>query len=212
MRSLEREHCDVCRADAAVRMHGSTLCARCGLQRSLSDPAPGSRRARKAALAGLLSGGLLAKLLLGTVAVAAAAGLVVGPAMDEPAAGEPVESIAQTVSDAPPAQSTEMPSAEAQAQRAQALADQVRAWAACVSTAAAEHRGGPFDAATECGEAPQFTGRGNGYGLDNPAANRAAGIEDASPSEEPGRSGEARRVEEGGKSGEAPGRERGRKG
>jgi hypothetical protein len=117
------------------------------------------------ALVGLLSSGLLIKMMLGSVAFAAvgswAAAAVLAPA---PTSTPPVvETQTNVVDEAPavigePALQVEpamtideiVSEANEQAARAHDMATAVKEWADCVSAAAVEHRGGAFDPKSAC--------------------------------------------------------------
>ena len=155
------ERCKSCSAPAAVRMQGISLCARCGLERSSGGT---SRVSRRMALLGILSSGFLAKMVLGAVAVAAVGGVVVsgnGNAGAPPATTATAQTLLQT--QAPVLAADLVPSISADdalVERVYEYADAVQRWGDCVSAAAREHSGGPFDPKATCGATPDATEHG----------------------------------------------------
>ena len=155
------ERCKYCGAPAAVRMQGVSLCARCGLERSSGGT---NHITRRTALLGILSSGFLAKMVLGAVAVASAGAVAVSrPA--EPADAPMVNPTAtQTLlqSEAPLIETevVETLPPNALLERVSAYAESVQKWGECVSDAAREHSGGPFDPKEACDDMPAASEHG----------------------------------------------------
>jgi hypothetical protein len=117
------------------------------------------------ALLGILSSGFLAKMLLGVMAVEAVGGVVVsgnGDAGDPPfAATATTQTLLQT--EAPLVAADLAPSVSgdnALVEQVHEYAEAVQQWGDCVSAAAREHSGGPFDPKTTCGATPAATEHG----------------------------------------------------
>ena len=163
MRSSANERCDFCGETAVAFQRGASVCGRCGIHRTL-DRSGSPMRSRRIALVGLFSSGLLAKLMLGSVALAAvgswAAATVMAP--PPPIVLSPTAPVAEattstTVAEGPalkdaPAVSVEeaVSAAEDQAAKAHDFAAATQEWADCVSTAAIAHSGGEFSPWEEC--------------------------------------------------------------
>jgi hypothetical protein len=122
-------------------------------------------------LFGLFSSGFLAKTLAGAVALAAVGG--VAATMPREPAGVPTQTSTTTQAlvgaETPLAVSgtlvpTEMDTsaAEVLVQRAYEYARELQGWGECVSAAARNHPGGPFDPVQACGEAPAAADHGLG--------------------------------------------------
>lgn len=129
-----------------VRMHGDSLWARCELERS-SDPKGSVRRSTRAVL-GLLSSGFPAKMLIGTVAMAAVGGVAVGVAagiLDKPAGGtmttEAGVRSTTSIIDGPTPVAQDVSPAEDLVDRALEYAEDVRESGECGSTVARDHSG-----------------------------------------------------------------------
>lgn len=136
-------------------MQGVALCARCGLERSSTEPTP-HRRTRRAVLLGLLSSGFLAKMALGAAALAAVGGIAVTlPTADPPP--EPATTVTDTSTpvEMPGAQiTTGRDSGSDIARLAEEFTGKVKDWGKCVSEEASAHSEGPFDPRDKCGEVP----------------------------------------------------------
>ena len=109
------------------------------------------------ALLGILSSGFLAKMLLGAVAVAAVGGVVASangnagaPSATTATAQTLLQNEAPLAADLPPLISAD----NALVERIFEYADAVQQWGDCVSAAAREHSGGPFDPKATCGATP----------------------------------------------------------
>ncbi len=196
MRTSANERCDFCGETAVAFQRGASVCGRCGIERTL-DHSGSPMRSRRMALVGLFSSGLLVKLMLGSVALAAvgswAAATVMAPpppiVISPPASVSEVIS-ATTVVEVParsdePAISVEevVSAAKDQAAKAHEFAAATQDWANCVSDAAISHRGGafrPWGVRTDCpyprpsdfgigqGQGPPDTPPGWVHKLDNP--------------------------------------------
>ena len=156
------ERCRNCGAPAAVRMQGLTLCAKCGLERSSG----GTNRIRlRTALLGILSSGFLAKMLIGAVAVAAVGGVAVSVPRQaaEPPTGATAttQTVLQTDASLLDLDLVEsVPADDAFLERIHEYVEAVEQWGDCVSVAARDHSGGPFDPNAACGEMPMAAERG----------------------------------------------------
>jgi hypothetical protein len=150
------ERCKDCGAPAAVRMQGVSFCARCGLERSSGGT---NRISRRTALLGILSSGFLAKMVLGAVAVTALGGVAVSlphETADAPI-GPPASTQTLLQTDTAPVETDlvePLPAGDALLERVHAYVESVQQWGDCVSDAAREHSGGPFDPKTTCGTTP----------------------------------------------------------
>lgn len=183
MRSTPMERCDFCSEKAVAYQNGATVCGRCGVHRTFGHDVTTSKRV---GLIGLFSSGLLAKAMLGSVALAAVGGWAATSALSPPPnshAPPPAlieHTSEETIVELPPV-SIEQPTptldevastARDQAEKAHELAEAAQTWADCVSDLATEHRGGPFDPKAACGERPTPSdfGLGNGRGSTDAAA------------------------------------------
>lgn len=198
MKTASVDRCDVCGAPAAVLMRGSTLCARCGLDRSLPAQTTAGRRGRKAAFFALFSG-LLAKLLAGTVALAAVGGVAVTvlapdhPEMSPAVASGDLPDVSTTdnpFSSVAPDLAAIVDEAEREADNAKELAAKMQEWARCVSEQARKHSDEGFNALAACPRPrPEDFGLGTEAGSDAPV--HAGGVRgDETSSDAPGRTGE----------------------
>ena len=168
MRSSANERCDFCGETAVAFQRGASVCGRCGIHRTL-DRSGSPMRSRRIALVGLFSSGLLAKLMLGSVALAAVGSWAAATAMApptpvviSPAAPVAEATTSTTVAEGPalrdaPAASVEevLSAAEDQAANALEFATATQTWADCVSNAAILHRGGEFSPWDACHEYPR---------------------------------------------------------
>ena len=107
----------LCGTDAAVRVSGTSFCAPCGLQQHRIQ-APASHRRRRLAAFGLLSSGLLFKILAGAIAFAAVGGVAATTVFDADSAAvlteqgnSPAEGVAAPVGDTRASESNTPPSA-----------------------------------------------------------------------------------------------------
>ena len=136
-------------------MQGVSLCARCGLERSSGGT---NHLSRRTALLGILSSGFLAKMVLGAVAVAAAGAVAVSlpyEAADAPFVNPAAtEILLQTETPLIETEVVETLPANALLERVSAYVESVQQWSDCVSNAAREHSGGPFDPKEACGDTP----------------------------------------------------------
>ena len=181
MRTSAHERCDFCGGIAVAFQRGASVCGRCGIKRTL-DHSGSPMRSRRMVLVGLFSSGLLAKLMLGSVALAAvgswAAATVMAP--PPPIVISPTAPVAEattstTVAEGsalkdPPAVSVEeaVSAAEDQAAKAHEFAAATQTWANCVSSAAIAHRGGEFSPWEECPDHPRLSDFGLGDGQGRP--------------------------------------------
>ena len=179
MRSTTIERCDFCSERAVAYQNGATVCGKCGVRRTFGHDVTTSKRI---GLIGLLSSGLLAKAMLGSVALAAVGGWAATSALSQPPGSQtpppvPVERISEdtlrnTIVELSPALDEVLTTAQDQVEKAHDLAEASQTWADCVSDLAAAHRGGPFDPKSACGERPTPSdfGLGNGRGSTDIAA------------------------------------------
>jgi hypothetical protein len=143
-------------------MQGLTLCAKCGLERSSG----GTNRIRlRTALLGMLSSGFLAKMLIGAVAVAAMGGVAVSGLRQaaEPPTGATAttQTFLQTEASLLDLDLVESVRAgDAFVERVHEYVEAVEQWGDCVSVAARDHSGGPFDPEAACGETPMAAEHG----------------------------------------------------
>ena len=164
MRQNAKHRCDFCGGSAVAFQRGASVCARCGTDRTTGrSNAP--VKSKRMALVGLFSSGLLIKMMLGSVALAAvgswAASAVLAPA---PTSTPPVVQTQTTVVDEAPAVIDEpalqveramtideiVSEANEQAALAHEIAAKTRAWADCISMAAIEYRGRAGDPQSRC--------------------------------------------------------------
>jgi hypothetical protein len=151
-------------------MQGVSLCARCGLERSSGGT---NHLSRRTALLGILSSGFLAKMVLGAVAVAAAGAVAVSrPA--EPADAPIVspaatEILLQTEAPLIETEVVETLPSNVLLERVSAYVESVQEWGECVSDAAREHSGEPFDPKEACDDMPAASE----HGLDTIRGNSA---------------------------------------
>lgn len=186
MRSNVSERCDFCGGRAVAYQRGSRVCGQCGTRRTLNEPAP-PRRTRRMAIIGLFSSGLLFKMMLGYVALAAVGGWVANTVFAPPppivtshsgdetssttlAGGSAVESREAPLGAAAQAMSMEelVSVAAEEATRAHEFAAATQEWANCVSASAIAHRGGEFSPWDVCPGHPQLSDFGLGEGLGRP--------------------------------------------
>ena len=181
MRTSANERCDFCGEIAVAFQRGASVCGRCGIQRTL-DHSSSPMRSRRMVLVGLFSSGLLVKLMLGAVALAAvgswAAATVMAP--PPPIVISPTAPVAEattstTVAEGPalrdpPAASVEevVSAAEDQAAKAHEFATATQNWANCVSTKAILHRGGEFSPWEACPGHPRLSDFGLSEGQGRP--------------------------------------------
>ncbi len=176
MKTDRRLRCDFCANKAVAYQHGSRVCGACGIQRTLNSPEPG-RRSRRMTMIGVLSSGMLVRLMIGSIAVAAVGGWAAStsPRSDAVPSSSTlisVESIAETtgstMSPEPVQEDVDdlVSNARAQADNAQGLADASKAWANCVSKWAKIHSGDQFDPREVCGDRPDPSD----YGIGEPAS------------------------------------------
>ena len=208
MRDRSTERCEFCGGQAVAFQHGARVCGRCGTRRTLGDsPVILPRRSRRAAFISLLSSGLLLKLMMGSVALAAVTGLAavsvlpsnnVAPGSSDSTVTESTMTDANTSGVEGPGDSvlTEgeldeiVIEARNQAESAGELADAAKDWANCVADFAQEHRGEGIHPQEICGDHP----RPSEYGLGNENGNRGLGLSDHSegnPGENRGNSADA---------------------
>lgn len=150
------------------------------------------------ALVGVFSSGLLIKMMLGSVALAAvgswaaASVMIPGSLATPPVDGTQVAVIDETPAADRPAPQEEramtieeiVSEANDQAARAHELAAQAKAWANCVSEAAIAHRGEAFDPRSNCPNEPQPP-----FGLGQSQRPEDAGKPDHAATPEPGSNG-----------------------
>lgn len=175
MRSKVGERCDFCGGKAVAYQHGSRVCGQCGTRRTLNELDP-PRRTRRAAVIGVLSSGLLFKMMLGSVALAAVGGWVANSAFAPPSqiatsdSGEATSST--TLAGGPAGVTREAPDEAAvhimsmdellsiaadEAMRAHEFAAATREWADCVSASAIANRGTGFSPWEACPDHPQLS-------------------------------------------------------
>jgi hypothetical protein len=156
------ERCDFCGRAAVAYQHGSRVCGACGVARTLNSGTR-SLRSRRAALIGLLSSGLLIRIMIGSIAVAAVGGWAAStsrvpdslPVVSSTIGADPTTQTSQAIQEpAEPTVDDILDTAREQAEHAQGLADASRAWADCVSRWARMHSGERFDPREVCGERP----------------------------------------------------------
>ena len=167
MRQHAKHRCDFCGANAVAFQRGASVCGRCGIDRT-TGRSNSSVKSKRMALVGLFSSGLLIKMMLGSVALAAvgtwaaAAVLAPSPATAPPqtqvtVADETTSTIAESVLDGGEAALTIdeiVADANEQAAAAHDMATAAKEWADCVSAAAVEHRDGAFDPFESCPPKP----------------------------------------------------------
>ena len=186
MRDRSTERCEFCGGQAVAFQHGARVCGRCGTRRTLGEsPVILPHRPRRAAFIGVLSSGLLLKLMMGSVALAAVGGFAAvsifptsGFTTNPPdsTVAETTTTVATTSNSTADGNSAvtegeldEMVlEARSQADNAHELATAARDWANCVSDFAQEHRGEGLHPQELCGEHP----RPSEYGLGNENSNR----------------------------------------
>jgi hypothetical protein len=166
------ERCEFCSKQAIAYQCGALVCGRCGVRRTLGNgpitiPSP---RRRRTAVIGLFSSGLVIKLMMGSVALAAVGGFAsasVVPATNR-SAGATEPTVACLQLDAPldqigaPSSSLTfdemtalVSSAQNQAVSAHELATASQEWANCVSDCAEGHHGEGLNPNEVCGPYPR---------------------------------------------------------
>ena len=164
--NLNGEQCVSCGAAAAVRVTGTSFCASCGLRqhgRGGVVSAPLGRRSHRAAALGILSSGILVKMLMGAVALAAVGGVTASLRSEAvSASADPVPAVTAAASPGttvtPVVASTDETIAAVElSNETGAVPDAVheyvlavQAWAECVAEAATAHSGGAFDPHENC--------------------------------------------------------------
>ena len=208
MRDRPTERCEFCGGQAVAFQHGARVCGRCGTRRTLGEsPVILPRRSRRTAFISLLTSGLLLKLMMGSVALAAVTGLAAVSVLpsNNVAPGSSNSAVTAATTTDPTTSGGEgsgdsvltegeldeiVTEARNQAESAGELADAVKAWANCVAGFAQEHRGEGIHPQEICGEHP----RPSEYGLGNENGNRGFGLsdhDDGIPGENRGNSADA---------------------
>ncbi|MDF1596002.1 MAG: hypothetical protein P1T08_07895 [Acidimicrobiia bacterium] len=180
MKTITTERCEFCNGQAVAYQRGALVCGRCGVRRTFGNgpitiPPP---RRRRTAVIGIFSSGLVIKLMMGSVALAAVGGFAsasVVPAPN-PFAGETESTVAGVQIDAPgdqiDAPSTDLTfdemialvsSAQSQAVSARELAAAAQEWADCVSDYAKGYHEEGLNPTDVCGPHP----RPSQFGLDD---------------------------------------------
>lgn len=180
MASTRSGRCEFCGDPAVAFQRDSLVCAQCGTQRTLGqDPASTSGRTarRRGATFGVISSGLVVKLILGTAAFAAvgsfATSVVLPTSLDSPDTTEvgvlnPGTQTTSTDGEASPYRgfisdeqiSNLIEAAQSQADEAREHAETAQAWADCISSYAREHPDDQLNPTEFCGEGPSSS-RGN---------------------------------------------------
>lgn len=180
MKADSTDRCDFCGGKAVAFQHGASVCGQCGIRRTLGENPVilPQRRPRHVALVGALSSGMLVKVMMGSVALAAvgsvAAASLFPTEQNVPPQPAVVESSTTTAVHTSPAALTDdeiddlVTEALSQAGRAHEHAAAVQEWAECVSSHAAEHRGESTNPQEACGDKP----RPSDFGLANENSNR----------------------------------------
>ncbi len=171
MTAITTERCEFCSGQAIAYQRGALVCGRCGVRRTLGDgpikiPPP---RRRRTAVIGFFTSGLVIKLMMGSVALAAVGGFAsasVVPA--DRSAGEMEPTVAGVQLDAPRDQigapapdltfdemTSLVSSAQNQAVSAHKLATAAQEWADCVSDYAKGHHGEGLNPKEVCGPHPR---------------------------------------------------------
>jgi len=158
--------CEMCGSPALARVQNVWLCAGCGLEATRgSGEAAGTsgfrRLARRGLVASAMSAGLLTKLMIGAVAVAAVSAATIPFA--QPGDTPVPTSAATLVVDS--GSGLDEAAAEGQPEEVTGFVDDVQAWSACIKAAVDEHVAGRgdsragFDPQGACGEPPKYVGR-----------------------------------------------------
>lgn len=156
--------CEICGSPALARVHNTWLCAGCGLDATQSGRvATGSRfrrLVRRGVAATALSAGLLTKIMIGAVAVAAVGAASIPLTQGDVATPDSTTLTTEVVEPIEPvAETPGKPAAVS------AYVETVHDWTDCIKNAVDEHmaiednsRKG-FDPRSVCGESPKYVGR-----------------------------------------------------